>query len=336
MNADVGAVGLREVAAAAGVSVATVSNVLNSTGRFSEKTRERVEKAMRELGFVRNRSAFELRTSERAIIGLLVPNLANSFFAQMARGVIDRAAEYGLLVVVSDSLESEEAEAATLLSLTEQQVEDIVVLPVRSAPAILERWTPGRAARVVFVDGDAPESHCSVSADDTAGGELVVAHLAEVGARRIGYVAPDDYGITRARFQGAQRAAEAAGISLDWVPIQNMDVAAGLVAGKQLLEAGLPFDGLATANDLVGIGLLRALREAGVKVPEQVAVVGYDDLDRSQDLPIPLTSVRQPTAGLGGVALDMLLSERSREPHRHIHKVLQPELVSRASSNRRP
>lgn len=332
VNPDGTPPGLREVAAAAGVSVATVSNVLNSTGRFSEKTRIRVEQAIRELGFVRNRSAFELRTRERAIIGLLVPNLSNSFFSQMARGVVDRAADHGLLVVVSDSADDEEREAASLWSLSDQQVDDLVVLPVRGARALLERWTPPRAAHVVFLDADAPASCCSVSADDVAGGALVLQHLAAMGATRVGYVAPVGARITQTRFRGAQRAAQAAGVSLEWVPTDAMDVQAGTLAGQRLLDAGLPFDGLATANDLVGVGLLRALREGGVSVPGDIVVAGYDDLERSADLPIPLTSVRQPTNELGSVALDMLLSERSREPHTHTKRVLQPELVVRAST----
>ncbi|NHB84361.1 LacI family transcriptional regulator [Tessaracoccus sp. HDW20] len=161
---------------------------------------------------------------------------------------------------------------------------------------------------------------------------MVLEHLISVGATRVGYIAPDDYGVTRARYRGAKRAADAAGISLEWVPIQAMDVAAGVEVGQRLVRSGLPFDGLATANDLVGIGLLRALREAKVPVPGEVAVVGYDDLDRSQDLPIPLTSVRQPKEELGALALEMLISERSREPHRHSSRVLLPELAPRAST----
>ena len=328
--------GLRDVAAAAGVSVATVSNVLNSTGRFSEKTRIRVEQAVRELGFVRNRSAVELRTRERTIIGLLVPNLANAFFAQMARGVVDRAADHGLLVVVSDSADDEEREARSLISLTEQQVDDLVVLPVRGANALLERWTPPRLAHLVFIDADAPADRCAVSADDVAGGALVLQHLAAMGARRVGYLAPPSVRITRDRFRGAQQAAAAAGVSLEWVATDAMDVQAGAVAGQRLLAEGLRFDGLATANDLMAVGLLRSLAEGGVSVPDEVLVVGYDDLERSADLPIPLTSVRQPTNELGSLALDMLLSERSAEPHDHTRRVLQPELVARASTTRRP
>ena len=204
MGTEGSAPGIREVASAAGVSVATVSNVLNSTGRFSDQTRERVEQAMRELGFVRNRSAFELRKRERVIIGLLVPNLANSFFAQLAQGVIDRAADRGLLVVVSDSAEDVQRETATLESLSEQQVEDIVVLPVRSASSILGRWTPPRASHIVFIDADTPASHCSVSADDVAGGALVLHHLVEAGATRIGCVAPGDEPVTQAPVRGGR------------------------------------------------------------------------------------------------------------------------------------
>jgi len=329
-----GPTGLKAVARAAGVSVSTVSNVLNSTGRFSEETRERVEEAMREVGFVRNRSAFELRTRERGVLGIVIPDLSNAFFARMVRGVVDGAADHGLLVVVSDSADDQHKETAHLAALAEQQVEDVVVLPVRGAAAVLASLDRPVPARLVFIDASAPEGWCAVASDDRAGGAMVLDHLADAGARRIGYVAPTRDTVTSMRFAGASAQAQRRNVAFEWFATDGTDIEAGVAAAERMVADGMPFDAVATANDLVGIGMLRVFRERGVAVPGDVMVVGYDDLERSVDLPVPLSTVRQPTEALGHVALDMLLSERTAQNHTHAQRVLQPELIVRQSSRR--
>lgn len=325
--------GLREVAAAAGVSVTTVSNVLNSTGRYSERTRERVEEAISSLGFVRNRSAFELRTKARTIIGLLVPDLSNSFFARLARGVIQSAAEKNRLVVVSDSANDSQRQVENLDSLSELQVNDLIVLPVDGADDLLERWRPHPLTAAVLVANSVPDDFCSVAVDDEQGGYLAARHLIDRGRRRLAFVAPRTRSsVLSARFRGASQAAAHFDASVDWCEIARPDVQSGVAAARLLVDEGMAFDGVLGVNDLVAIGMLRAFREHSVAVPDQVAVVGYDDLERAQDLPIPLTSVRQPTLEIGSLALRMLLDERTETMHEHSHHRLAPELVARAST----
>lgn len=325
--------GLREVAAAAGVSVTTVSNVLNSTGRYSERTRERVEEAISSLGFVRNRSAFELRTKARTIIGLLVPDLSNSFFARLSRGVIQSAAEKNRLVVVSDSANDAQRQVENLDSLSELQVNDLIVLPVDGADDLLERWRPHPLTAAVLVANAAPADFCSVAVDDEQGGYLAARHLIDQGRRRLVFVAPRTRSsVLSARFRGASQAAVHFDASVEWREIARPDVQAGVAAARLLVDEGVEFDGVLGVNDLVAIGMLRAFRDHSVAVPDQVSVVGYDDLERAQDLPIPLTSVRQPTLEIGRLALRMLLDERTETKHEHRHHRLAPELVARAST----
>jgi LacI family transcriptional regulator len=330
------AVGIREVARAAGVSPGTVSNVLNRPERVAAATRRRVEHAISELGFVRNGSASTLRAGHSSSIGLMVLDLANPFFTDVARGVEDVASDRGYAVVLSSSGESAERERRNLLVLAEQRVRGVLITPVDDDSDALARIRE-RGTAVVLLDHPTPgASQCSVAVDDVAGGEMAAGHLLDRGAERITYISgPTTLRQCTDRRRGALRALRARGFpreALTEVVVPAMNARAGQEAGRSLLEDGLP-EAIFCANDLLALGVLRELLQAGVKVPADVALIGYDDIEFSAAAAVPLSSVRQPTYRLGRIATDLLLEEcDDPEGHAHQQIMFQPELVVREST----
>jgi len=332
-----GAVGIKQVARHAGVSPGTVSNVLNRPERVAAATRERVEAAIRELGFVRNGSASTLRAGHSSTIGLMVLDLANPFFTDLARGVEDVASERGYAVILSSSGESDERERRNIRVFAEQRVRGVLVTPVgddgEKADLLRERDVP-----VVLLDHPTPRANqCSVAVDDVAGGELAVGHLLASGARTLAFVTgPAALRQCADRRKGALRALRAAGLTREAMrelTVPAMNARAGQEAARRLLDDGPLPDAIFCANDLLALGVLRVLLQAGLKVPSDVALIGYDDIEFSAAAAVPLSSVRQPTYQLGRIATELLLEEcDDAEGHAHQQVMFQPELVVRESS----
>ncbi|MFI0372327.1 LacI family DNA-binding transcriptional regulator [Actinomadura sp. 1N219] len=335
-------VGIKQVAARAGVSAGTVSNVLNRPERVAEPTRARVEKAIDELGFVRNGSASTLRAGHSSTLGLMVLDLANPFFVDVARGVEETASERGYAVILASSGESGERERRNLRVLAEQRVRGVLLTPVGDdgdgeASALLrERNVP-----VVLLDHPAPRAdQCSVAVDDVAGGELAAGELLAGGARTLAFVTgPLTLRRCADRRKGALRALRSAELgreAMREVPVAAMNARAGQEAARRLLEAGPPLpDGILCANDLLALGVLRVLSQVGLKVPTDVTLIGYDDIEFTAAAAVPLSSVRQPAYQLGRIATELLLEECG-DPSGHAHQrvMFQPELVVRESSRR--
>lgn len=330
-------VSVRDVASLAGVSVGTVSNVLNRPDKVSPATVERVLRAIEDLGFVRNDAARQLRAGRSTTIGLIVLDVGNPFFAELARGADRTASKHGLSVVLGNSDDDREREAAYLDLFDEQRAHGILLSPVGEANHRLirlrERGTP-----VVLVDRDGTDSGCSsVSVDDVAGGRMAVQHLLDNGPRQITFLGPP-HGVQQVadRLSGARQAIDdCPGASLTVVHTDGLTVSDGRQAGELLLT--LPRearpDAIFAANDLLAIGLLQTLARAGrMSVLDEMALVGYDDIDFASTAMVPLTSVRQPAQLIGSTAVDLLMEEAA---DRHLTPrsiVFQPELVVRASS----
>jgi LacI family transcriptional regulator len=335
----VGTVGIKQVAEHAGVSPGTVSNVLNRPERVASTTRARVERSIRELGFVRNGSASTLRAGHSSTIGLMVLDLANPFFTDVARGVEDVASERGCAVLLSSSAESGDREQRNIRVFAEQRVRGVLLTPVgddgQNADGLLARGVP-----VVLLDHPTPRANqCSVAVDDVAGGELAVGHLLAEGARELTFVTgPIVLRQCADRRKGALRALRAAGLgreALRELAVPAMNARAGEEAARRLLDAGPLPEAIFCANDLLALGVLRVLVQSGVKVPTDVALIGYDDIEFSAAAAVPLSSVRQPTYQLGRIATELLLEEGD-DPDGHAHQqvMFQPELVVRESSRR--
>jgi LacI family transcriptional regulator len=333
-------VGIKEVARQAGVSVGTVSNVLNRPERVSGEVRARVHAAIDLLGYVRSESARQLRAGRSRMLGLLVMDTGNPFFAALARGTEQVAAEAALGVMVCNSAESASAEQAYLSLFVEQRLRGVLLAPVASDG---QPWEALRRANIPFVVVDRAvdaQVACSVAADDVQGGLLAGRHLLAAGHRRIAYVGgPGQLQQVRDRRVGLVRAAEEAGLGGDAIvdiPAQRLDVGAGRDAGARLIGLSPRPTAVFCANDLLALGVMQTTFDAGVRVPEDLAVVGYDDIEFAEASLIPLTSVRHPAAEIGRLAAGLLLREieptDQEHGHQHTGIVLQPELVVRRSS----
>ncbi|MBX6389287.1 MAG: LacI family DNA-binding transcriptional regulator [Frankia sp.] len=329
---------MKEVAAAAGVSLGTVSNVLNRPHVVSPRTRAKVERAMEQLGFVRNESARQLRAGSSRILAYLMLDPSNPFFADVATGIEEVADAADLSVFLCSSGEDAAREARYLDLLLEQRVAGVLVTPVDAGNERL-RTLPARGTPVVFVDRTAgADDGCSVSVDDVLGGELAVTHLVERGHERIAFIGgPETLNQVRDRRTGAERALARAGLPPDRLVVLTtsaLTVAEGRGAAERLL--GLPAARRPTAafcaNDLVALGLLQMCVQLGAAVPEDLAIVGYDDIDFAAAAAVPLTSVRQPRRLLGRTAAELLLDEANNPGHAHQHVQFIPELVARRST----
>ncbi|WP_030751035.1 LacI family DNA-binding transcriptional regulator [Streptomyces griseus] len=331
-------VGIKDVAREAGVSVGTVSNVINQPERVSPATLEHVRRVIDRLGYVRSESARQLRAGRSRIVALLVLDMGNPFFVDIARGAerAARAAGLGVMVCNSDQNPGDEADYLSLFA--EQRVRGVLVTPADPSGANLRDFRRHGIPYVLVdrVGGDG--GGCSVSVDDVAGGSLAIRHLAATGHRTFAYVSgPDRLQQVRDRREGALLALAEAGLpagALREIPADRLDVASGRDAGARLLGLADRPTAVFCANDLLALGVLQALYAAGVRVPEDMAIVGYDDIEFAAAATVPLTSVRQPALTLGARAAELLLEEtgEAAAEHRHERLVLQPELVVRRST----
>ena len=329
---------VKDVAAAAQVSLGTVSNVLNRPEVVSAATRERVERAMAELGFVRNEFARRLRMGTSRTLAYVMLDATNPFFTDVAQGIELAAEGADMSVVICNSNNRAVREQAHLAALMEQRVLGILMTPIdANAPwidAVADRGVP-----LVIVDRTRDDDRfCSVAVDDVLGGRLAIEHLIDRGHTRVAFIGgPSTLGQVRERRAGATAAWREAGLpeeDLIELATESLTVAEGRGAGERL--AGLPASRRPTAafcaNDITALGLLQAAIGAGWRVPSDLAIVGYDDIEFASAAAVPLTSVRQPRGELGRAAAQLLLSETSDEAHLHEQVVFRPELVARAST----
>jgi len=336
---SVGAVSIRDVAELAGVSVGTVSNVLNRPDLVTPSTRTRVQAAIAELGFVRNESARQLRAGQSRTLGLVVLDVANPFFTDVARGVEDTASAAGLAVILCNSDEKSSKEHAYLDLLEEQRVKGILITP---ADGISERLGDlrRRGTPVVLLDQRSTrKDQCSVSVDDALGGELAVSHLLDYGHRRLAFVGgPMSISQVQDRLRGARLAIKNADDAAELMvqTTAGLNVSAGRTAAADLIK--IPRSRRPTAvfcaNDLLALGVLQELTHQSVRVPQDMAIVGYDDIDFASAAAVPLSSVSQPRHQLGRTAAELLIEETADGGHhKHQQVVFEPELVIRESSS---
>lgn len=332
------ATSIKEVAVRAGVSIGTVSNVLNRPDVVAAATRERVLDAIADLGYVRNDSARQLRAGRSRQIAIVVLDVANPFFTDVVRGAEGAVEDHHVMVVVCNSGENADRERHHLDLLEEQRVRGVLITPVDDAPESRLEQLIRRGTPVVLVDrGSGRPNRCSVAVDDVLGGRLAGAHLREQGHRRVAFVGgPFSIRQVADRHTGIAASLDGAA-DLTVVETPNLTVASGRSAAGQI--ADLPATARPTAvfcaNDLLALGVLQEMTRRAVRVPQDVAIVGYDDIEFAAAAAVPLSSVRQPREQLGRTAAQLLLEEiEDGDRHRHRHVVFQPELVVRESSGR--
>ncbi|WP_345627353.1 LacI family DNA-binding transcriptional regulator [Rugosimonospora acidiphila] len=329
---------IKEVAAAAEVSLGTVSNVLNRPNMVSDETRLKVLEAIDRLGFVRNAGASLLRGGRARTIGLITLDVRNPFFTELAHGVEDAARDAGYLLFLCSSDEDRAKEKRYLEVLEEQRVNGVLISPVNERDNLLQ-WLRGRGTAVVLL-GRERRDFCSVRVDDMTGGELAAEHLLDLGHRRLAFVtaslAIDQYRIRLAGVRRALARRELPDDACEVVEVGSLGTAAEGRAASDVLVADHPeVTGVVCGNDLLAFGVIAGLVRHGIRVPDDISVVGYDDIELAQQSPLPLTTIRQPTQELGRIATNLLIEEGQRAAaHAHQQIVFQPELVVRDSTKR--
>lgn len=328
---------IRDVARRAGVSLGTVSNVLNHPEMVATDTRARVEEAIAASGFVRSSAARQLRAGRSRTVGVLILDVANPFFTEMVRGVESTLVEQGYVLVLCSSDESAERERRYLHLLEEHRVEGILATPAeRQIDDLLA--LNARGVPVVLLDRQAPgQALCSVTVDDARGGEIAAAHLFALGHRHVAFVnGPSAIRQCADRRKGVRRAARRAGLDPDAAVVEiavgSLTAESGEAAVARVLRDAAGATAVICANDLLALGVLKGLVAVGVRVPDDVALVGYDDVSFSSMLSPALTSVRQPSFALGATAAALLLEELGDAAHEHRQVVFAPELAVRAST----
>jgi LacI family transcriptional regulator len=334
-------VSMKDVAALAGVSVGTVSNVVNSPAMVAEPTRQRVERAIAKLGWVPNESARQLRAGRSRSIGMVVMDIANPFFTDLVLGAEDWLNEQGYSVQVANSASKPSRESAQLALFEQQRVRGVLYAPIWGLDERV-RQLRRRGIPVVLLDRAGNEADfCSVSVEDVEGGRLAVAHLLDQGHGNIAFVGgPSRLQQIRDRRQGAELARLQHGGSENLLIISTpgTDTASGVAAAEEIVAlppAERP-TAVFAANDLVAIGLLQGFMTHGFAVPGDVAIIGYDDITFAASAAVPLSSIRQPRADLGRRAAELLLEEieavGQKVDHDHQQVRFTPELVVRRST----
>ncbi|GAB2455550.1 LacI family transcriptional regulator [Conyzicola lurida] len=326
---------IKDVAALAGVSMSTVSNVLNRPERVSADSVDRVLRAIDQLGFVRNDAARQLRTGRSTLIGLAVINISNPFFTDVATGVEQAARDAGYSVLLGNSASRPEGEVGFLDLFEKQRVDGVLIVPsgdvLDKLDGLRRRGTPA-----VLIDRvDDRRTFSSVSTDDVVGGRLAGEHLLAIGRRRIWFIGAD-LGVRqmRDRLDGLREAVRAVpGATVSVEISAHLNAEDGIAYGRRIaaLPAAERPDAVFAANDMVALGLLQAFTGSGIRVPHDIAIVGYDDIVFSAAAAIPLTSVRQPSQRMGSTAATLLIDQLAGDAeHRSI--VYEPELVVRSST----
>jgi LacI family transcriptional regulator len=332
------AASMKDVANLAGVSTATVSNALNHPELVSAETATRIHSAIEELGFVRNGSAVNLRAGKSRSIGLVVPDIANPFFTDIARGAGDLADARRYAIVLCNTDEDQEKQERYLRLLIQQRVDGLLIRPndEDEEPLLALRE---RGLSVVLINRQVENRNfCSVVVDGERGSEDAVDHLGALGHKHIAWATwsvKNPGFATRAK--GVTKAAKRWGMEVSTITVQGMNNGSGEVAAEKLLSLDPRPTALLCGNDLLALDALRGLIQRGIRVPEDISVIGYDDIDFCANARVPLTTVAVPRYQIGATAAGLLLDEIDNpEKHAHQQVVYQPRLVIRESTGRAP
>lgn len=296
------------------MSQSTVSNYFHKPRKLSDTTRERIRQAVETLGFVPNDAARMLRTGASPVIGYVAFELASATTPQIATAIEQRVSAEGMYLLMANDVGSRQREREYLQLFEQQRVAGIIISPVGDVEDELARLRRRGIASVLSARHAVSPSQASVSIDHVAGARLAVRHLVELGHRKIGFVASSlDLQQIADRQRGALSVIEQVpDATLELISVPERSVEAGIACADRLArraDADRP-DALFCANDLLAIGIVQSF-VAGrrIRVPEDVAVVGYDDIEFAQSTIVPLSTVRTPHAQLGTAAAQLLFEE---------------------------
>lgn len=305
---------IREVAKIAGVSPATVSRVMNGTANVNEEKRKRVQKAIEQTGFQPNELARALYKKSSKIIGIIVPDIENPFFSELAKAVEDKAYQNGYRILLCSSGDDWEKEAANIQMLIQMRAEGIVVMTncAETGKVLAECPVP-----VILVDRklEGAQEKAMIESDNYKGGYLAAEHLIQKGCKKIVFFRdPAGYSSGQKRQEGYLDVCEKYGIEKRQVDCPY-DYDSGLKAAKKALELYPDMDGVLASNDIVAMSVYKVLKKHGKRVPEDVQLVGYDDVGFGRLFTPELTTVHQPILEMGHLAAEIILKAVAGEKY---------------------
>jgi LacI family transcriptional regulator len=332
---------MKDIARDLGVSVVTVSKVLRHHSDIGEETRERVLKRMKELNYRPNLAARALVTGHSFTVGLVVPDLVHPFFAEVAKGLSRVLRKKGYSLLISSSEEDVELEQQEIEQLLARRVDALVVASARGTEEALGRIDEQKIPYVLIDRQFAGLAANFVGVDDEAVGDLATTHLIEIGCHRIAHIRGPEVSTAIGRLEGYRRALARHGMTPAaeyLIELKSGDDAgdiSGYEAMRKLLELRPAPDGLFCYNDPVAMGAMKAILEAGKRIPEDIAVIGCGNVHYAGLLRVPLSSVDQASATIGECAAKLALSlVESKAPVKPETILLQPTLMARASTVR--
>ena len=320
---------IKDIARAANVDPSTVTRALQGSTRVKQETRERIVALAAEMGYVPNMAARTLATSRSGLVGVVIPNMTNPFFADLSRGIEEEATKHDLRVLIIDTDGVEAAERDAVNLFFELKVDGIIVPMARCTPQYYDELAP--AVPIVHVNRD--EARHAVSCDRVHGSDLVMQHLLDLGHQHIAFVRGPTMPGVEPKMLAYRNALERAGIEYDPDLIFTFD---GTLDSTELIANELAaLDRLPTAvfawNDVNAIALIHALRDRGISVPDDISIAGHDDIQLAGCIDPPLTTVAWPMYELGQQSVRHLYSLSQGTTPRE-HPIPPPKLIVREST----
>jgi LacI family transcriptional regulator len=330
MNANI-----RDVAKQAGVSVGTVSNVLNRPNQVSVETRLKVKDAIDLLGFMPN-AAINSKGTDSNAIGVILPLSNNPFYEELTQGIEDAIADAGLTVLIGYSREDAAIELKVLTSMIDAGFRGVIVIPVGSRNQVFEKFIDSNVRVGYISQTDEYPQQCSVLIDQLLGGFIGIEYLHGLGHRKILWISgPKHHHQSNQRLVGITQAASELGIELTTMSSPSLDFLAGEQIAPQIIAAGPLPDAIFAANDSLAMGIINYFNLKGIDVPGTVSILGFDNTSYAESGLIPLTSVSQTPYILGQTLGKQMVTDLSAEDgHAHQHVVFQPQIVERSSTQR--
>ncbi len=319
---------MKDVARLAGVSSMTVSRVINGSERVSPQTRQRVEQAIADLGYVPSRVARGLIRQKTHTLALIVPDVTNPFFTLIVRGAEDVARRADYRMLLCDTRADLTIEREAIEEMIAHRVEGIAIAPVSDRSRSHLRRLARYGVPFVLIDRTVPGVDCDVVVGDSAGGaRRLVEHLLELGHRRVGFIVEsDEVSTARDRREGYEQALRAAGLAVDpgLIVRSTVDPGGGFDGMRRLLELEQPPTAVFTVNNLVALGAIEAVRAQGLEVPDDVALVCFDDIEYASRLYPFLTVMAQPAETIGALGTQLLLERVEGRARDHNRVVVLP------------
>ncbi|MDP9846450.1 LacI family DNA-binding transcriptional regulator [Streptosporangium lutulentum] len=308
---------IKDVAAYAGVSVATVSRVLNDSPSVTEETRGRVYAAMAELSYVPNAVARSLRTEATKTLGLIIGDILNPFFAELARAVEDAARKAGYTVIIGNADERAEEQDHYVRTLLEQRVDGLLICPTAEVTPLVEEVARA-GGPLVFLDRTLPGVDVpSVRVDGTDAIKELVGHLRKLGHRRIAFISgPARLSTGRERTDAFLVATAEHGLEIrpEYIEAGDFQSGSGRTLTARLLDLPEPPEAIFVGDNLMALGALNEIRARGLRIPDDVALASFDDVPWFPHIDPPITAISQPAAELGLRAVQVILDRLAGRP----------------------